>query len=366
MPEDGRLDFMELSIKYGHKAEEHRVVTEDGYILTLFRLPGEKPPVLLLHGLIGTADTYILRGNNSLGITLANHGYDVWAGNTRGNKYAMQHTKLDPNTDASFWDYSFHEHGYYDLPAMTDYILNVTGEQSLQSIGHSEGTTDHFILGSLRPEYNEKYKILIALSPSAYLSNLVPPMSIFIKLAPIINAILRSLNIEYVFHYKGLERILLEAICNPGSVSYSLCTEFVFLIGGYDLQRLESEFLAVVFGHFPSSLSRKALLHCAQVAQSKRFPLFDYGLEDNLKRYGSTAPPDYNLRNVTMRTALLVGKNDPINGVRDVERLRFVLPNVVHYHLMKPRRWNHFDFVWSNDLPKTLFPHILTLLERFS
>ncbi|XP_063380250.1 lipase 1-like [Cydia fagiglandana] len=300
MPEDGRLDFMELSIKYGHKAEEHRVVTEDGYILTLFRLPGKKPPVLLLHGLIGTADTYILRGNSSLGITLANHGYDVWAGNTRGNKYAMQHTKLNPKTDASFWDYSFHEHGYYDLPAMTDYILNATGEQSLHSI------------------------------VSIGIFNLL------------------SLNIEYLLHYKGLDRNLLEAICNPGAVTYTLCTEFVFLIGGYDLQRLDSEFLAVVFGHFPSSISRKALLHCAQVAQSKRFPLFDYGLEENLKRYGSTAPPDYNLRNVTMRTALLVGKNDPINGVRDVERLRFVLPNVVHYHLMKPRTWNHFDFVWSN------------------
>lgn len=50
----------------GYPVEEHEVVTDDGYILTLFRIPfGKKsprtekprPPVLLTHALLGTICT---------------------------------------------------------------------------------------------------------------------------------------------------------------------------------------------------------------------------------------------------------------------------------------------------------------------
>jgi hypothetical protein len=38
--EDSELPFDKIINKYGFKLEEHNVTTEDGYILTLFRLPG--------------------------------------------------------------------------------------------------------------------------------------------------------------------------------------------------------------------------------------------------------------------------------------------------------------------------------------
>lgn len=37
---DGKLTFQELCVKYGFEFEEHTVVTEDGYILTVWRIPG--------------------------------------------------------------------------------------------------------------------------------------------------------------------------------------------------------------------------------------------------------------------------------------------------------------------------------------
>lgn len=36
---------------------------------------------------------------------------------------------------------SFHEMGYYDLPAVIHFILNKTGQEQLYYIGHSEGST---------------------------------------------------------------------------------------------------------------------------------------------------------------------------------------------------------------------------------
>nr|XP_032517368.1 lipase 1-like [Danaus plexippus plexippus] len=163
LEEDARLDFMGLATKYGHPAVRHQVTTDDGYILTLFHIPGRsKLPVLLMHDLLDTADTFLLRGNDSLGIALANSGYDLWFGNCRGNRYSRRHRDLDPNRDSSYWSFTFHEMGYYDLPAIIDRVLNETGTPSLTAIGHSRGNTIFFVLGSTRPEYNSKTPLLSA------------------------------------------------------------------------------------------------------------------------------------------------------------------------------------------------------------
>ncbi len=44
--------------------------------------------------------------NQSLGFILADNGFDVWLGNTRGNIYANQHLTLDSHS-TKFWDFRF-------------------------------------------------------------------------------------------------------------------------------------------------------------------------------------------------------------------------------------------------------------------
>lgn len=58
--------------------------------------------------------------------------------------------------------------GMYDLPAMIDYTLKETGQKQIFYIGFSQGTTQFWILMSLRPEYNRKIKLMSALAPVAY------------------------------------------------------------------------------------------------------------------------------------------------------------------------------------------------------
>lgn len=71
--------------------------------------------------------------------------------------------------------YSWHEIGTKDLPAMIDYVLGVTEQQNLYYIGFSQGTTVFFVLASEKPEYNDKIRLMIALSPVAYVSHMVSP-----------------------------------------------------------------------------------------------------------------------------------------------------------------------------------------------
>ncbi|KAI8434034.1 hypothetical protein MSG28_012184 [Choristoneura fumiferana] len=368
LPEDARLNFTGLGFKYGHKVEEHSVVSEDGYILTVFRIPGKKKtPVMLTHGIADSSDTFIIRGKRSLAISLADAGYDVWATNTRGNRYARRHVKMDPDKDPSFWDYSFHENGYYDTAATIDYILQTTGEKKLQGIAHSQGTSSHFVLLSMRPEYNDKLKLFVALAPVAYFNNIVPPVSSLAQIGPDLNQLLLNSKIEELVSEKGIERKLIKLICNQGDISYDLCVLLSgFYVSGFDAKRLEPSFLPVILGHYPAATSRKSLLHYDQVYLNKRFALFDYGPMQNMERYGYMVPPDYNLRQVTAKIALIVGNNDNLSRARDAEYLRTLLPNIVQYHVMKEKEWNHIDFIWGNDMPETLFPYIFPLLEKYS
>ncbi len=78
--------------------------------------------------------------SNSPAFILANEGYDVWLGNSRGNKYSKGHTTLSP-TSTEFWQFGWEEMGKYDLPAVTDYILSLTKQEKIAYVGHSQGTT---------------------------------------------------------------------------------------------------------------------------------------------------------------------------------------------------------------------------------
>lgn len=75
-------DVLELIDKAGYIGETHKVITEDGYILKLHRIPprfgnSTKPPVFLMHGLFATASDYLITGPKiALGYFLADNNFD--------------------------------------------------------------------------------------------------------------------------------------------------------------------------------------------------------------------------------------------------------------------------------------------------
>lgn len=163
--EDSDLTVPEIIPKYGYGVEVHTVTTEDGYILEMHRMTNSPrlnssnpkyPVVLCIHGTAETSGTFVLTGpNKAFAYYMVDNGFDIWMLNLRGNRYSNKHRTLSIDSP-EYWDYSFHEMGYYDVPATIDYILNVTGVEKLSALGFSLGTNVLLILGSTRPEYNQK------------------------------------------------------------------------------------------------------------------------------------------------------------------------------------------------------------------
>lgn len=105
-----------ICAKYGYPLESHELVTDDGYILTMHRIPrgrnstsaepNNKHPVLLVHGTCGCADNFIIPGpGKAIVYYLADRGFDVWMVNTRGSRHSRKHKTLHPDTDKDFWDF---------------------------------------------------------------------------------------------------------------------------------------------------------------------------------------------------------------------------------------------------------------------
>ncbi|XP_049881329.1 lipase 1-like [Pectinophora gossypiella] len=366
---EGKLNFTGFAQQSGYSTEEYNVTTEDGYILTIFRIPGNSSqPVYLQHGLFGCSEAFIMRGNTSIAIALADEGYDVWVGNLRGNRYARRHTKLDPDTDKDkFFDYSFQEYGYYDMAAIIDFILDKTGQEKLSAMGHSEGNTFFYVLGATRPEYNDKINIAIALGPICFLDDIPLPTSLAVDTSPIINSVLKTLDEEELIGPQSLLRQLLVDICSVPDVGYKLCFDLIgFPLVGYDAEQFEPEFEPTLLQYYFSGSSRKNLNHLAQVARSSKFAKYDYGKVKNLVVYKSLSPPEYDLSKVTMNMALIVGANDKAATVQNANRLNATLPNVVKYHIMEQPKFNHIDFIVGRDTNKFMYPVLFELLEKYN
>ncbi|EXJ88425.1 hypothetical protein A1O1_05355 [Capronia coronata CBS 617.96] len=219
-PLEGGPDKLICDIRYyarrvGLDAEEFKVQTEDGFIITLWHVynPTEytpatesvrKPtspevftgegdglhghvqqqyhdgnrryPVLLIHGLLQSAGAYCTNDDGSLAFFLCKSGYDVWLGNNRCG-FNPEHSLLQYN-DPRMWAWNIRQMGVMDLPALMSRVLEETGFEKLGLVCHSQGTTQTFVAlaKEQRPDLGDKISVFCALAPAVYAGPLIGKM----------------------------------------------------------------------------------------------------------------------------------------------------------------------------------------------
>ncbi|KAH8244282.1 hypothetical protein KR026_005432, partial [Drosophila bipectinata] len=352
--------------RYDYPAETHKILAKDGFVLTAHRIPKQGgQPVLMVHGLFDSSIAYVVLGpKKSLAFLLNDLGYDVWLLNTRGNRYSRKHKRFH-RYQPQFWDFSFHELGIYDLPAAIDYILDRSkGYQQVHYVGHSQGTTAFFVMGSERRSYMKKVKLMTALAPVAYFDFIENPIALtFAKYVPTLALLAKTFGIHEFPPENEVWRRLIYQLCS--FAFRNTCTYFLFELMGVDYQQYNSSLTPLFLGHTPAGSSTKSVEHYAQQIHSGGFYKFNYhNVWENRRRHGSDLPTQYTVASIDCKVALYYGKNDRFTSVKDVQRLRDALPNVVHENLLKSERYNHINFIYGNDVKTVLYDEVIEVMRK--
>ncbi len=163
--------------------EHHWVRTEDGNTIIMHRIRHATNRtngrvVMMQHGLLETSAAFVLHGEQSISIKLANLGYDVWLGNNRSNIYGqvIQTEKNDDDdyeikfssrtNDPSFWQYSIDDLIQYDFPAMAKYVKETTKVEKIDFIGMSQGAAQATCSMTVQPELRNIFNHMVLLSPA--------------------------------------------------------------------------------------------------------------------------------------------------------------------------------------------------------
>jgi len=376
----------EIIKHWGYPTEEHWVTTDDGYILGLHRIPGGKieafnvgnninneglgatnssrPVVFLQHGLLCSSSNWVTNlPHQSLGFILADAGYDVWMGNSRGNTYSKNHTKLS-TTSKAFWEFSWPEMADHDLPAMVDYVLGKTGRSSLHYVGHSQGSMIMFARSSLDVDgsFSAKITSFTALGPVTQIGHMKTKVIQF--LAKFARSIKWMFNILGRYDFLPNDRMidLLSKIACETRLS-DLCSNFMFLIMGFEPENLNTTRIPIYFKHTPAGTSLQNMNHFAQMYNGKEWNRYNWGWTKNRQVYGQSSPPHYDPTQVKIPSYIFYGEKDVFTVVKDVDWLLPQLPNLVQ-STYDPAM-DHMGYIWGLNARDRVYEKMLDNFQRY-
>ncbi|KAM6203816.1 lipase member M-like [Sarcoramphus papa] len=369
------MDISQIIHFHGYRSEEHQVLTDDGYFLTVNRIPGgreeagsrgghssprgsprqkegcdwsphceereqeeimtqrapapgeggpwwllpqSKPPALgqgfltaqgqgwtqvtcaVQHGLVLDGSNWVSSfPNSSLGFILADAGYDVWIGNSRGSSWSRRHLNFSVDQE-EFWDFRLGE--WMHLAFLAGYE-EFNREKLLTQPGDLHSKQD-----TLKD------------SPS--------------------DRTLRTLHL----------------LClNPELGQLPHCYAALLWVPRDGQLQTPAQTSGLCWGKDPHG--------CASpmTAKTGEFKQFDYG-EKNKEKYNQTSTPFYRIEDMMVPTALWSGGEDWVNPPPETQRLLPRITNVVHHEHFPD--WNHWYHIWGLDAPQRLYRQMVALMEQ--
>ncbi|KFV13967.1 Lysosomal acid lipase/cholesteryl ester hydrolase, partial [Tauraco erythrolophus] len=319
---------------------------------------GKKAAVLLHHGTLGDSIHWISNlPNNSLGFLLADAGYDVWMGNSRGNTWSLKHKTFKP-CQKEFWQFSFDEIGKYDVPAELYFIMNKTGQKDVYFVSHSEASAAGFIAFSTHPELAQRVKLFFALGPVATVTHAT---SLLVTLTRLPQPVIRLvLGCKGILRQNELLKRPLTWICRSLG---KICGSILCYIAGDRIQNLNVSRIDTYVGHYPAGMSVQNVIHWHQLTRADQFQAYDYGSKENMKKYNQSMPPAYKIEKINIPIAVWSGGRDKFADPKDMAKLLPRITNLI-YHEHFPA-WGHLDFIWGLDATEKMYRKIIELLRKY-
>jgi pimeloyl-ACP methyl ester carboxylesterase len=372
--------YQQMINQAGYYFEEHKIRTEDGYILTAWRIPcllnetnmdlyKKRKPVILQHGLIDSSYTWLLLDKeHSLPFLLVDNKFDVWLTNTRGNAVSFEHENPkefdSAKIDSKYWNFSFHEMAVYDLPANVDYIKEKTGFEKVDYICHSQGGLIYFIMYTMNQKFIEdNFDHFISLGTVITTftseSNLIK-LGSYSKFPEIVD----TLHINNILCFN---KFFYDAISNFCKFFNRPCYNIVKFIvsNNFETKRINMSKLFSEFLYVPAGTSSKNLRHWMQIYNTKRLARYDYGEKKNLEIYKTKKSPIYDLskfKNYKIKSRLYTSDKDPFSNIDDLHHLTKYL-NDKYVKIKRMINYNHMDFLWSDDAKEDIYLPIINFLK---
>ena len=373
--------YQKMINQAGYYFEEHKICTEDGYILTAWRIPcllnetnmdlyKKRKPVILQHGLIDSSYTWLLLDKeHSLPFLLVDNKFDVWLTNTRGNAVSFEHENPQEfdsaKIDSKYWNFSFHEMAIYDLPANVDYIKEKTGFEKIDYICHSQGGLIYFIMYTMNQKFiEENFEHFISLGTVITTftseSNLIK-LGSYSKLPEIVD----TLHINNILCFN---KFFYDAISNFCKFFNKPCYNIVKFIvsNNFETKRINMSKLFSEFLYVPAGTSSKNLRHWMQIYNTKRLARYDYGEKKNLEIYKTKKSPIYDLsefKNYKIKSRLYTSDKDPFSNIDDLHHLTKYL-NDKYVQIKRMINYNHMDFLWSDDAKEDIYKPVVKFLKN--
>ena len=364
-------DYKSYISNLGLDLEEETVTTEDRYVNTMWRLTSKDPnnrngkSVIMQHGLLDGAFSFLILAEDSLPKKLCDEGYVVYLPYIRGTQFSRSHLDYDSGLTSKYWDFSFDHMAAYDVPANINFVKNRDGVEKVYYIGHSQGTLTFFLAYMNNPEFMEKnIAKFIALGTVPNVNN-APHFLIklfdkskILNLIPVKNFLTLPKEVGQVF----------VPLCT--SKAKFLCNSILSLAfsGTHETGRIDYDRLGKnIFLYEPGGTSLQNMKHWIQIYKAKRAQKYDYGLVENLKHYGQTTPPVYDLKKMkgySIPSLMTISDADPFANPQDT--LDFVdnIENKKVVNILSLTNYNHIDYFWADSAVQEIFPKVMDFLDE--
>eukprot|EP00250_Pteridium_aquilinum_P017266 c23537_g2_i1 orf=690-2930(-) len=361
----------------GYPYEAIRVITEDGYVLLMERIPrhDSQKVLYLQHGLLDSSLGWVSNGVvGSQAFAAHDQGYDVFLGNFRGLA-SQEH--VDKNISSQrYWQYSINEHGTQDIPAMINKIDEIKMEELNQlniitsvvpgsipqqpyticGVAHSLGGAGLLMYVVTRRLQNKPHRLsrLILLSPAGFHDEapllfdvaqyIVPAM------APLLAPLVPGLYIRTQV-FRGLFNKLARDFQNYpalGGLVQTLCS---YVVGGDSSNWVEALGQSHYNMYDMPGVAYRVVVHLAQMRRAGRFQMYDFGSAGaNMKVYGTPDPLDIgaNYKFIDIPVDVVGGRKDKLIPRGNVRR---------HYQVLKESgcavsysefEYAHLDFTFAH------------------